>query len=235
MTAKKSTNRLLIEHVAVRLGTLLDRFVFLGGAATDLFITDPAAPGLRGTLDVDVLVEVLSRGAYYRLEDELRSIGFVKVQEEDAPLCRWLVEGVKVDVMPTETEIIGFSNRWYPQALRTARKFRLTEDMEIRLVTPPCFLATKLEAFFNRGQGDYAGSHDMEDIITLIDGRPELIEEVALAPEDLRIYLVEEFGRLVRNGAFLDSLAGHLPPDAANQARVPIVRSRITKLAGDFR
>jgi predicted nucleotidyltransferase len=235
MVAKKSLNIVLIERVAIRLGSLLDRFVFLGGAATDLFITDPAAPGIRRTLDVDVIVEVLSRSAYYRLEDELRSIGFVKEQEEGAPLCRWLVEGVKVDVMPTETEIIGFSNRWYPQALRTSRKFRLTEDMEIRLVTPPCFLATKLEAYFNRGKGDYAASHDMEDIITIIDGRPELIEEVALAPEDLRVYLVEAFSKFERDKAFLDSLAGHLPPDAANQARVPIVRSRITKLGGDFR
>ena len=81
MVAKKSLNIVLIERVTIRLGSLLDRFVFLGGAATDLFITDPAAPGIRRTLDVDVIVEVLSRSAYYRLEDELRSIGFVKGQE----------------------------------------------------------------------------------------------------------------------------------------------------------
>lgn len=50
----------MMRHVALRLGELRDRFVFLGGAATALLVTDKAVPDVRPTKDVDVIVEVAS-------------------------------------------------------------------------------------------------------------------------------------------------------------------------------
>lgn len=41
----------------------------------------------------------------------------------------------------------------------------------------PYFCATKLEAFGGRGKNDYLASHDLEDLITVVDGRPELLED----------------------------------------------------------
>ena len=57
----------------------------------------------------------------------------------------------------------------------------------IKLIAAPVFIATKLEAFKDRGkdasgQPDLLGSHDLEDIITVSDRRPELIEECGVAP-----------------------------------------------------
>ena len=45
-----------IKAIAKKLGPLRERVVFLGGATTGLLITDPAAPPIRPTEDVDVIV-----------------------------------------------------------------------------------------------------------------------------------------------------------------------------------
>jgi hypothetical protein len=114
----RHANVVMLEQVASHLGTLLDKVVFVGGAVTSLLTTDPAATEVRVTMDVDVIVQVISRTDYYRLEKRLRLLGFVHDQSENAPLCRWLIDGIKVDVMPTDESILGFSNRWYPLAIR---------------------------------------------------------------------------------------------------------------------
>ena len=171
----------MIAAVARHLGELRDKVVFVGGCAMGLFVTDPAMPEVRATQDVDVIVEVASRLDYYRLEEELRQRGFQQDMTENAPVCRWLVDRIKVDVMPTQEEILGFSNRWYLPAIKEAVPVLLKGDLTIRLVTPPYFLATKIEAFKGRGNDDYMASHDMEDLVTVLDGRSEIILEFTIA------------------------------------------------------
>jgi len=83
-------------------------------------------------------------------------------------------------VMPTTAELLGFGNRWYAAALHHAQERKLGR-LSIRVVSAPYFLATKLEAFDGRGKGDYQASHDLEDLVAVIDGRPEAVEEVASA------------------------------------------------------
>ena len=99
------------------------------------------------------------------------------------------------------------------------------------MVTPVYFVATKLEAFRGRGQGDYAASHDLEDVITVVDGRSELVQEVKAAEEDVRSFIASEVGHLLSTRAFTDALPGFLLPDAASQRRVPTVRRRLGQLA----
>ena len=101
----------------------------------------------------------------------------------------------------------------------------------MRVVTAPYFLATKLEAFHGRGAGDYLDSRDVEDIISLIDGRPELIDEIRVADLELSAYLREEFTSLLKDAEFLDSIPGHLMPDDASQDRRDLVLDRIQSLA----
>ena len=96
-----SQNLELVGVVARHLGNLRQEVVFLGGAVTELLITDAAAPDVRPTRDVDVIVEVSSHAAYAALSARLRKLGFAEARSEDAPVCRWIVEGVRVDVMPT--------------------------------------------------------------------------------------------------------------------------------------
>ena len=92
------------------LGPLYDEMVFLGGCATGLLITDAAAPPIRATRDVDVIVEVASLVEYYRISESLRDRGFFEDQSEQAPICRWAGHGVLLDVMPTDPGILGFGS-----------------------------------------------------------------------------------------------------------------------------
>ena len=127
--------------------------------------------------------------------------------------------------MPTVKDILGFANRWYPLAIATAQPVRLPSGQTIKLITAPVFIATKLEAFKGRGQNasgqpDFLGSHDMEDIITVTDRRPELIGECGAMPAELRNYLAQEFSTLFASADFETTIAGHLPGDAASQSRL---------------
>ena len=165
------------------------------------------------------------------MEKQLLTAGFLHVIGENVPICRWQIGNVVVDIMPSEAGILGFSNRWYAEALEQRQAVNL-QDQTINLVRAPYFLATKIEAFLNRGKNDFLASPDMEDILTIIDGRPGLTDEVKDVGENLKTYFQEIFSGWLQNKDFLDALPGHLPPDEASQARVGILRKRIEKLAG---
>jgi len=182
----------LLESVVKALGPLCQQFVFVGGCVTGLLITETAAPPVRVTKDVDAIVEILSLTEYHALERQLESGGFRHDRSPDAPICRWIVGSALLDVMPTDESVLGFGNRWYAEAIHTAVQVSLPSGRKIRLISPPTFLGTKLEAFYGRGAGDFLASHDLEDIITVVDGRPELSKEIREAPLQLREYLVAQ-------------------------------------------
>jgi len=219
-----------VQVVAKALADLLDEFVFLGGCAAGLLITDAARPPVRATQDVDLITEVGSRAGYYRLSEKLRQLGFHEAPDD--VICRWHYGNLKVDIMPTDEKILTFSNKWYPDAVNNAVQIQLPNGLNIRVVSPPHFLATKLEAFHGRGKGDYGASHDIEDIISVVDGRPEITQEVASSDEPLRLFLQEEFDALLGDKQFTETLTWHLPGDAANQGRVTLVIERLLKIAG---
>lgn len=225
----RSENRELLVRGARQLGDLLKDVVFVGGCTTGLLITDPGAADVRTTRDVDVIVEVKSGRDYRLLENKLQSLGF---RNDAHVICRWQHDdAITLDVMPTDAQILGFSNPWYVDAVEHSVRYELEKNLVIRVVTPPYFCATKIVAFHGRGHGDYAGSHDLEDLIAVIDGRTELLDEIAAAKQDVREYIAEEVATLVTTPAFRDALPGHLPYDRASQARAPILRHRLDQIA----
>lgn len=211
---------------------ILDELVFVGGCTTALLITDPGAAEVRSTYDVDAIVEINSYAEYTVFSGKLRSLGFAEDQSEGAPICRWMQNEVRLDVMPTDQKILGFSNRWYKPALESARKAALEEDLVIRVVTAPHFLGTKFEAFHGRGKSNYFESHDLEDIISVVDGRPSLPDEVRKENGALRSYIANEIRKLIEKEAFLDLLPGFLLPDTVSQARLGGLLKTLSKLAG---
>jgi hypothetical protein len=132
--------------------------------------------------------------------------------------------------MPLDEQVLGFGNRWYKAATQSAGHHTLAPSVQIRMVTAPHFLATKLEAFKGRGAGDYT-SHDLEDVLAVVDGRDGLLEEVRAENLELREYLASEIGALLKAPRFLDALPGHLLPDGASQARIPFLLRRLKELA----
>lgn len=180
---------------------VLDELVFVGGCTTGLLITDPAASGIRPTKDVDAIVDVRSYAKYAALSERLLALGLKEDTTEGAPLCRWRHGEVIVDVMPIDEAVLGFSNRWYTAVLETAQTLTFA-DATIRVVTPVYFLASKLEAFHGRRGNDITLSHDLEDIIAVIDGRAEIVAEVAVADSIVRKYIASEIGTLLENEDF---------------------------------
>jgi len=138
---------------------------------------------------------------------------------------------VILDVMPTDARILGFGNRWYMPALHNAVCVELPSGEAVHGVSAPYFLATKLEAFDGRGKGDYLLSHDIEDIVAVIDGGTELQTELAESAHDLKDYLADRFASLLVTRACTDALPGHLSPDHAGQARVLLVTDRMQAVA----
>mgnify|MGYP001167365244 CR=1 FL=1 len=225
-------NRLLFEAVVRLLAPVLADFVFVGGCTTGLFVTDPAAGGIRPTMDVDAIVDVTSYAKYAALSERLRTLGLAEDVTPGAPLCRWRRGDLIIDVMPTDAAVLGFSNRWYPAALGTAETIELG-GQQVRVVTPALFIATKLEAFHGRGGGDFVGSHDLEDIITVVDGRAEIVADVVAAADDVREYIRREVQMLLGEQDFIEALAGFLRPDPASQARRGLLEARLHSMAGE--
>lgn len=197
MARKQNPNLEILMLAVDQLGDLVDEMIFLGGCATGLLITDPAAPPIRVTRDVDAIVQVMSRADYYKLSEKLRVRGFKEDDSDGAPICRWVADKVILDVMPTDTQILGFGNKWYAPAAANAERIQLLSGKQICMVSAPYFLITKLKAFDGRGNGDYLMSHDIEDIIAVLDGRSEIVNEVKQSEPELVKELSKRFQSLL--------------------------------------
>jgi len=220
-----------MELVAQSLGNLREQLIFVGGCAVDLLLTDAAAAPARVTYDVDLVAQVAALSGYHKLESEFSNLGFKRDTSDGAPICRWRLAGLEVDLMPTETHILGFANRWYPLAMQTAQWVELPNALKIRLIAAPVFLATKFEAFADRGKGDFLGSHDLEDIVNVLDGRPELVDEVGVCSMELREYLAGQCGTLLAMPKFRDALQGMVFPDESLDERVRMLIERFQQIA----
>jgi len=167
-----------------------------------LLITDKAAAEVRPTYDVDAIAEISSYVAYADFSERLRRCGFSEDASEGAPICRWRLKKTILDIMQLDEKILGFSNRWYKPAMDSAVIRELEADLRVRVVTAIYFCATKLEAFAGRGKHDYQSSHDLEDLMAVLDGRPELAEEIHSGPEDVRAYIAAESRKLFATVSF---------------------------------
>jgi predicted nucleotidyltransferase len=230
MTAQ-DPNLAKVELIAAALGPLLERLVFVGGCAVGLLITDTAAAPVRVTFDVDLVARVSALSAYHGLEKEFGRLGFRRDTTVDAPICRWRYRGLEVDLMPSESKVLGFANRWYPLAVETANNMCLPSGAVIRLIAAPVFLATKFEAYSDRGQGDMLASHDLEDIINVLDGRPGLLEEVTKSAPEVQAYLRTRFTELLAAPNFMDILPGMIFSGDSLAERTQMIAERIRVLA----
>jgi hypothetical protein len=221
-----------LEVAADLLGPLLDDVVFVGGATVHLWLTDPDAPPARATDDVDVICEVATRARYYRLGERLRERGFQEAADTSV-LCRWRCADplLVLDVMPTDPDILGFSNPWYGEAISSAATVALDSGAQIRVARPALLIATKLCAWKGRGGGDLLRSLDVHDVLTLIDGRPELGDELEASAPEVRAYVREGLAELTVDSYFEYAIEGAIAtygPVAAE--RVQVVKARLETL-----
>lgn len=228
----------LLELAVDVLGPLVDELVFVGGATIHLWITEETAPPIRATEDVDVICDVATYAAYTVFSERLRETGLREAADEKV-VCRWRHAATKliVDVMPTDENILGFTNPWYELGMETAIVRELPSGRSIRAVRPPVVLATKLAAWRGRGQDDLLRSLDAHDIVVLINGRPELLDELTEQSEPLRQYVSSELEALGSDPYFdyliQDTVTGYGPNAAP--VRAELVRERITAIIAQLR
>jgi hypothetical protein len=101
----------------------------------------------------------------------------------------------------------------------------------VRIFSLPYFLASKIEAFSDRGHGDFLTSPDMEDIITVLDGSETAAAEISSAPAKVKKHLAEKFSEFLRDERFLESLEGNLRSPAGTAGRVERIKSMLSSLS----
>lgn len=213
------------------LSQLDQRFIIVGGAIVGLLVDHPELIDFRPTKDVDILVEVTSRIEYSRLEEKLRALGLRHDTSEGAPLCRWIVnESAKLDVLPLDTNILGFSSEWLKEAWEHPQHIAL-EERNIETISPVYLIASKLAAFTNRGNQDFWMSHDLEDLITVIDGRENIVDEISHSKADVHKYISEKLRDYISKADFRQALPAYLDPDPASQKRLPSLSRKIERIA----
>lgn len=207
-----SANKSLLIGIAKGLGDLLDDVVFVGGATT--FILTEGRGNVRQTEDVDVIVDITSRLVYEDFSKKLRVKGF-REDIHSGVMCRWKYEdhlGLKytIDIMPVSERILGFTNKWYTEAINHSITHNV-DGYNVKVVDIPHFLATKIEAFKGRGKNDFLASKDIEDIIFVIEHTPDMLLKLFdIKNEQLALYIVEQFQGFLASGGFMESFGYHL-------------------------
>ncbi|PKP33147.1 MAG: hypothetical protein CVT99_01465 [Bacteroidetes bacterium HGW-Bacteroidetes-16] len=226
-----STNIDMLQTVAIGLGELNKVVVFVGGAVAELYVTDPAASEIRPTLDVDCVIELSSRKMHANLEEELRTKGFTHDLSKDAPICRWVYKDIKVDIMPTDSNILGFTNSWYEEGVINKIVKTLTDGTEVFVFPPEYYLAAKFEAHKSRGGSDLRQSHDFEDIIYIMDNCTDLLESIANSNATVKEYLKNECRKLLKNNNLTEGVESALPYGSGEEG-TEIILELIQSIAG---
>lgn len=203
-----SKNLVRIKAVYNALGTLKNQVVFVGGA-TVAFYVDQMAEEVRPTDDVDVVVEIWTYKDYSALEEQLREMGFANDQSSGI-ICRYKVQGIIVDIIPTGENVLGFKNKWYPEGYKNAVVVDIDGQYSIRIFSLPYFIASKLDAFSDRGKNDGRTSSDFEDIVYVMEYSRSVWDRLKNAPPDVKSYLQDKFEELMANPYFFEWIDAHV-------------------------
>lgn len=224
-----------IQTLASVLGDLLNNVVFVGGSVLELYVTDHAAYENRPTDDIDVVISSPTLGGFYSWEQQLEAKGFEKVSDNsDSPSKKhlWRHEDIKLNLIPMFTESLGYTNRWYEEAVFHASSFNLPNGTAIKLFPAAYYLASKIEAYQQRGKDDIRLSEDFEDIVYLLGSRLEILEEIGNAFYEVRNFVREAFLDLLKKYDLEEGICYALPDgtDADAVERILHIMQEATKL-----
>lgn len=204
--------------------------VFVGGIVPAVYPLEEGVD-VRATQDVDCVVDLRSTAEYYAYVEALRSRGFRTCTDEGAPLCRLVYDEIRVDFVATHDTGVGPTNPWYAEAVARASMYSVAPGVEVRVIRPIYFVATKLEAFRGRGRGDYEASHDLEDLLAVLAGLPALREAIGASDSGVGREVRAELVALCGDERFIDGVPGHFEGDAAGQRRADAILRWLRSLA----
>lgn len=218
-----------LELLSERLGDLVEEILVVGGCSPALILDINTSPDLRPTYDVDIVIQAESYGKYMGFIQKIKERGFVERQGD--PIGRYASGEIVVDVIPTEADVLGFSNRWYKRAFDSPISKKLPSGRVLKTIAPVFFVAAKLEAFQARGQEDLMASADLEDIITVLVEYPSFQEELREVDRNVQEYIIGEFQKLTSDENYPHFLSAHLRGDEASQASLPKLRRLVEGIA----
>ena len=198
-----------IEKIAKALGELNKNVAFVGGSVVGIYANDLAADDVRPTKDIDITLQIASLSKLEILREALTDKGFKQQIDEDV-ICRFVYDGTLVDVMATQAIGWAPANQWFAPGFKHLISVEIG-DMTIKLLSLPYFLATKFDAHADRGGSDPRTSKDFEDITYLLDYVSDLEEQIAVAPEDVKTYLIGQFKAILADDAKQEAILAQLP------------------------
>jgi hypothetical protein len=226
----KEINMATVIEVANGLKELRERMVFIGGAVISLYTDDPAADEIRPTQDIDLTINLGNK--YINIveaERRLRELEFFP-DPEGHSICSYKYKNIPVDIMPASDSPVGPSNSWYIPGFDHLQQHEISDGLFINILPAPYFLATKFEAFNQRGGGqDYYGSHDYEDIIYILDNRIHIVDEILKSDELVKNFLINELTKLSKHPQSHEILSMHISP-YIREERFPMLNDKINRI-----
>jgi len=219
-------NLSVVAEVAKALKNYRDKMVFVGGAVVSLYTDDAAAGEIRPTGDIDLTLNIINLSNWVIVQEELSKLGFHPDPFGHA-ICSYKYKDIPVDIMSTEDGPLGPSNRWYKIGFTDLWKVKVKTE-EINILKAPYYLATKFEAFNNRGT-DYRTSHDMEDVIYILDNRIDIVDEINKSPLVVKSFIQYEIQRMIDDNILEEVLEAHIHPLVIEQ-RYPLIIDKITQI-----
>lgn len=216
----------VVAEVARGLKELKDQVVFVGGAVVSLYADDPAADEIRPTGDIDMTLNLMSFSSWVQIQERLGELEFYP-DPEGHSICSYKYKDIPVDIMTGEDGHLGPSNRWYKHGFDAMETITVHGE-EIKIFSAPCYLATKFEAFNDRGT-DYRTSHDFEDIIYVIDNCTTIVEQVLEANKEVKQFIQDEIRKVIGSSSKEEIISVHIHPLVLRD-RYEIIEQKMTTI-----
>ena len=224
-----AAHEVLLEWAVDALAWMAPPPVYVGGATVPIHLDAVHAKWARHTEDVDCMVDVVSPMALAELETGLRQHG-LRHDADSGVICRWLTQqDLKIDVMPTNGSWYGHTNTWLSTAVEHTFEHTLPSGRAIRVVQPEWLFAAKLEAYQDRGAADPYASKDLEDLVLLALGCPQLVSRVAMAPARLGHWVAQECAKIDRGYVAAQTPRTFKSNDAMTVFKVLILNERASE------
>lgn len=225
----RTINLAVVAEVAIALKEIKDQVVFVGGAVVSLYTDDPAADEIRPTQDVDMTLNIVNLSEWAAIQEKLAGMG-IHPDPFGHAICSYRYKNIPLDIMPAEDGPLGPANKWYKIGFDDLQSVDVHGQV-VQILSAPCYLATKFEAYNDRGT-DYRISHDIEDIIYILDNRTTIVEEVLNTDNRIKDYIVQQLKAIKEIGMLDEVLISHIHPIMLEE-RMPLVLEKINLILDD--
>ncbi|MFO8022312.1 MAG: nucleotidyl transferase AbiEii/AbiGii toxin family protein [Perlabentimonas sp.] len=216
-----------VKVIASALKELKEQVVFVGGSILILYINESGAENVRQTMDIDFTLKLNNYKYFSEFQNRLSQLGF-QPDPFGHSINSYKYKNIPVDIMLAVDSPLGPCNRWYQKGFSSTQEITI-EGETIQIFSAPYFLATKFEAYNNRGK-EIKTSHDFEDIIYVINNRDDIVDDIAKTDAEVRQFLKTEIKKLLSNKLIEEILSYHIVPSDF-EYRYPLVLEKLKKIA----